>query len=193
MDLVVLAVGQVPELPVGLTVRAVAAPSEAVALARTVMPDVVLVDLGGGTAAAAAVGALAAELPALPVVTIADGPDQVLDVVRAGATGYVLRTDPALPEIVRAAAAGGTAFGDGLAAHVLDATALADDSELPRLTGRETEVLKLVVEGLTARQIATRLTLSPRTVENHIQNILRKFSVPGRAALVRYAIEHGLA
>jgi len=50
-----------------------------------------------------------------------------------------------------------------------------------------------VVEGLTARQIATRLVLSPRTVENHVQHILRKVGLPNRAALVRYAIEEGLA
>jgi DNA-binding NarL/FixJ family response regulator len=50
-----------------------------------------------------------------------------------------------------------------------------------------------VVDGLTARQIATRLVLSPRKVENHIQRVLRRLDVPNRAALVRYAIENGLA
>jgi DNA-binding NarL/FixJ family response regulator len=54
-------------------------------------------------------------------------------------------------------------------------------------------VLRLVVEGFTGKQIATRLVLSPRTVENHVQNTLRKLGLPNRAALVRYAIEHGLA
>jgi DNA-binding NarL/FixJ family response regulator len=62
-----------------------------------------------------------------------------------------------------------------------------------RLTAREGDVLALVVDGLTARQIATRLVLSPRTVENHIQRVLRRLDVPNRAALVRYAIENGLA
>jgi DNA-binding NarL/FixJ family response regulator len=94
--------------------------------------------------------------------------------------------------VLRAAATGGPAFGEGLAERALDAAA-AGDAATPRLTERESEVLRLVVEGLTARQIATRLVLSPRTVENHIQRTLRKFDVPGRAALVRYAIEHGLA
>nr|WP_255426759.1 helix-turn-helix transcriptional regulator [Pseudonocardia sp. C8] len=64
---------------------------------------------------------------------------------------------------------------------------------VPELSPREAEVLRLVVEGLTARQIAARLVLSPRTVENHVQRLLRKFDVPGRGALVRYAIEKGLA
>jgi DNA-binding NarL/FixJ family response regulator len=64
--------------------------------------------------------------------------------------------------------------------------------EVPQLTDRETEVLRLVARGLTAKQIATRLVLSHRTVENHVQNTLRKLQLHNRAALVRYAIEHGL-
>ena len=64
---------------------------------------------------------------------------------------------------------------------------------LARLTERESDVLRLVVEGLTGRQIAARLVLSPRTVENHVQHLLRKLDLPNRAALVRFAIEQGLA
>ncbi|MCY7372711.1 MAG: LuxR C-terminal-related transcriptional regulator [Spirochaetaceae bacterium] len=60
-------------------------------------------------------------------------------------------------------------------------------------TEREADVLRLVVDGLTGRQIAARLVLSPRTVENHVQHVLRKLGLPNRAALVRYAIENGLA
>jgi DNA-binding NarL/FixJ family response regulator len=63
---------------------------------------------------------------------------------------------------------------------------------VPRLTERETEVLRLVARGLTAKQIATRLVLSHRTVENHVQNTLRKLQLHNRAELVRYAIENGL-
>ena len=54
-------------------------------------------------------------------------------------------------------------------------------------------MLRLIVDGLTAKQIAARLVLSQRTVENHVQNMLRKLRLTGRAALVRYAIENGLA
>jgi DNA-binding NarL/FixJ family response regulator len=192
VTLTVIVVGELT-LPAEIAPVRSVEPGQAVPATRAAQPDVVLVDLDAGAPAAAAVGALAAELPGVPVVAVASAPDQVLDVVRAGATGYVLRDDPALPQIVRAAAAGGTAFGDGLAAHVLDATAFGADVGVPHLTERESEVLRLVVEGLTARQIATRLVLSPRTVENHIQHVLRKVDVPGRAALVRYAILHGLA
>ncbi|MCE3556503.1 response regulator transcription factor [Pseudonocardia sp. RS11V-5] len=195
VELAVLVVGELP-VP-GVAVRAAVPPADALAAARALRPQVVLVDADAGPAALQAVETLAAALPELPVVGTGTGPELVLDVVRAGATGYVLRTDPALAEVLRAAAAGGPAFGEGLAERALDAAARAHggaaDAATPRLTERESEVLRLVVEGLTARQIATRLVLSPRTVENHIQRTLRKFDVPGRAALVRYAIEHGLA
>ncbi|GAA4674379.1 response regulator transcription factor [Pseudonocardia yuanmonensis] len=192
MELVVLVVGD-PTVPAPLGVRSVVPPAEAVAAARRLRPQVVLVDADTGPAALHAVETLAAELPDIPVVGTGAGPELVLDVVRAGATGYVLRDDAALAEVLRAAVEGGPAFGEGLAERALDGAASAVDAATPRLTEREAEVLRLVVEGLTARQIATRLVLSPRTVENHIQRTLRKFDVPGRAALVRYAIEHGLA
>ena len=62
----------------------------------------------------------------------------------------------------------------------------------PALTDRELEVLRLIAKGLTARQVAERLVLSPRTVQNHIQNTLHKLQLHNRAQLVRYAIEQGL-
>jgi DNA-binding NarL/FixJ family response regulator len=192
VELAVVIVGEQAELPEPLSVHASVPADRALDVVRRTGPAVVLVDLDAHPAATAVVGQLVAELPAVPVVALADRPDQILDVVRAGAAGFVLRADPALPDILRTAAAGGTAFGEGLAERVLD-TVASVDADAPHLTERESEVLRLVVEGLTAKQIATRLVLSPRTVENHIQRTLRKVDVPGRAALVRYAIEHGLA
>ena len=67
------------------------------------------------------------------------------------------------------------------------------DDGTPRLTPRETEVLRLVAKGLTARQVAERLVLSHRTVENHVQSTLGKLALHNRAQLVRYAVERGLA
>ena len=61
-----------------------------------------------------------------------------------------------------------------------------------RLTERETEVLKMVAKGLSYRQIAERLVLSHRTVQNHVQNTLRKLQMHNRVELTRYAIERGL-
>jgi DNA-binding NarL/FixJ family response regulator len=72
------------------------------------------------------------------------------------------------------------------------ADAPAEGAEPPRLTERETDVLRLVAKGLTARQIAERLVLSHRTVENHVQSTLRKLQLHNRVELARYAIEHGL-
>jgi DNA-binding NarL/FixJ family response regulator len=66
------------------------------------------------------------------------------------------------------------------------------DSSRPQLTERETEVLRLVAKGLTYAAIADRLVLSRRTVENHVQNSLRKLQLHNRSELVRYAIEQGL-
>ena len=69
----------------------------------------------------------------------------------------------------------------------------ADDDGAPRLTPRETDVLRQVAKGLTARQVAERLGVSHRTVENHVQNTFTKLALHNRAQLVRYALEHGLA
>ena len=122
----------------------------------------------------------------------------VLEAVKAGATGYLLKSASAveLVDAVRRTAAGDAVFTAGLAGLVLGEyrrMAAAPADEGPRLTDRETEVLRLVAKGLTARQVAERLTLSHRTVENHVQNTLSKLQLHNRAQLVRYAVEKGLA
>ena len=116
--------------------------------------------------------------------------DIVLAAVRAGAAGCVVVPVPA--DAVLRTAAGEAVFSPGLAEVVLNAHSGAG-APAAALTDREGEVLRLVVEGLTGRQIAARLVLSPRTVENHVQRVLRKLGQPNRAALVRYAVENGLA
>ncbi|MCK5756935.1 MAG: response regulator transcription factor, partial [Mycobacterium sp.] len=73
----------------------------------------------------------------------------------------------------------------------ISATPDRDDSR-PTLTDRETEVLRLVAKGFSAKQIGTRLSLSHRTVENHVQATLRKLQLGNRVELTRYAIEQGL-
>jgi DNA-binding NarL/FixJ family response regulator len=87
-------------------------------------------------------------------------------------------------------------FTPGLAGLVLgEYRRMARQPQLdaPTLTGRETEVLRQVATGRTARQIADALVISHRTVENHVQSALRKLQLHNRIELVRYAIEHGLA
>ncbi len=66
------------------------------------------------------------------------------------------------------------------------------DDGTPRLTERETEILRLVAKGLSSRQIAERLVISHRTVQNHTQNVLSKLQLHNRVELTRYAIERGL-
>jgi DNA-binding NarL/FixJ family response regulator len=97
-------------------------------------------------------------------------------------------------------AAGDTVFTPGLAGLVLGefrrladpATSAADGPPTPELTARETEVLRMVAKGMSYKQIADRLVLSHRTVQNHVQNTLRKLQLHNRVELTRYAIEQGL-
>ncbi|WP_433289138.1 response regulator transcription factor [Pseudonocardia sp. CA-142604] len=162
-------------------------------------PRVVVVDLADGPTALAVIGSIAAAVPQTPVLTLSAAPDHatVLAAVRAGATSHLVApaTAQELADALRRTATGHAVFSPGLADVVLEEFGrpadLLDGSR--RLTEREADVLRLVVDGLTARQIAARLVLSPRTVENHVQNVLRKLRLRSRAALVRYAIENGLA
>lgn len=120
----------------------------------------------------------------------------VLEAVKAGASGYLLKSATAaeLADAVRRTAAGDAVFTAGLAGLLLgEYRRTAEDAAAPHLTARETEVLRLVAKGLTARQAAGRLGLSHRTVENHVQSTMTKLALHNRAQLVRYAVEQGLA
>ncbi len=131
------------------------------------------------------------------LVLSASGEDaDVLEAVKAGATGYLVKSASTadLVDAVRRTAAGQPVFSPGLAGLVLgEYTRVERQPDGPRLTPRETEVLRLVARGLTARQVAERLVLSHRTVENHVQSTLTKLALHNRAQLVRYAVERGLA
>ena len=123
----------------------------------------------------------------------------VLAAVKAGATGYLVKSASRqeLLAAVRRVASGDSVFTPGLAGLVLgefrriaDAPAGQDVGE--HLTERETEVLKMVAKGMSYKQIAERLVISHRTVQNHVQNTLRKLQMHNRVELTRYAIERGL-
>ena len=126
--------------------------------------------------------------------------DDVLQAVKAGATGYLVKSASSreLVDAVRRVAVGDTVFTPGLAGLVLgEFRRMADpgrarDSTLPELTERETEILKMVAKGIGYKDIAERLVLSHRTVQNHVQNTLRKLQLHNRVELTRYAIEQGL-
>ena len=124
----------------------------------------------------------------------------VLEAVKAGATGYLVKSASRaeLVAAVRRVAQGDTVFTPGLAGLVLgEFRRMADgpepeDPNAPRLTDRETEILKMVAKGMEYKQIAERLVLSHRTVQNHVQNTLRKLQMHNRVELTRWAIERGL-
>ncbi|MEU9884997.1 response regulator transcription factor [Sphaerisporangium sp. NPDC051017] len=175
---------------------------QALRVAAAVRPDVVILDL---------------RLPDLPGVEVARGlaacdppprvlvlsasaeQDDVLEAVKAGASGYLVKSAgrEEFLDAVRRTAEGEPVFTPGLAGLVLGeyrrlAGRTGPDAGGPRLTDRETEVLRLVAKGLSYKQIAERLVLSHRTVQNHVQNTLNKLQLHNRVELVRYAIERGL-
>ena len=172
----------------------------AVRIAAAVRPEVVLMDLQlpGRSGVDATRAILSADPSARVLVLSASGEDDdVLAAVKAGATGYLLKSASReeLTAAVARTARGDTVFSPGLAGLVLGEfrrMATGPDPSAPRLTEREVEVLRLVAKGLTARQIADRFVLSHRTVQNHIQNTLRKLQLHNRVELTRYAIEQGL-
>jgi DNA-binding NarL/FixJ family response regulator len=175
----------------------------AIRIAAAVRPDVVLMDLNlGSSSGVEATREITNTLPDTRVLVLsASGEHQdVLEAVKAGASGYLVKSASVreLIDAVERTASGDPVFTPGLAGMVLGeyrrmAQAPVGGATPPRLTERETEVLRLVAKGLTSRQIAGRLVLSPRTVENHVQSTLRKLQLHNRVELARYAIEHGLA
>ncbi|TCP57401.1 LuxR family two component transcriptional regulator [Tamaricihabitans halophyticus] len=187
----------------GFEVRATAGDvASAVRIASAARPDVVLMDLNLGTASGVeAILAIAKDLPDTRVLVLSASGEHadVLEAVKAGASGYLVKSASAeeLVDAVQRTAEGDPVFTAGLAGLVLGeyrrmAASPESGDEAPRLTERETEVMRLVAKGLTAKQIATRLKISHRTVENHVRSTLRKLQLHSRIDLVRYAIEHGL-
>jgi DNA-binding NarL/FixJ family response regulator len=168
--------------------------------ANVVKPDVIVMDmqLSDGTGVQATAEVLAVSPSSRILILSASGErGDVLEAVKAGATGYLVKSasKAELADAVRATGEGRAVFTSGLAGLVLGEyrrIAGTPDVAAPALTDRETEVLRFVAKGLTAKQIAERLSLSHRTVENHVQATFRKLQVANRVELARYAIEHGL-
>jgi DNA-binding NarL/FixJ family response regulator len=187
----------------GFTVVASAANgAEALARFPASRPDVVVLDLQIPSPNGVEVTAeVVRQNPAVRVLILSASGEQkdVLDAVKAGAIGYLVKSASRaeLIDAVNRVAVGDTVFTPGLAGLVLgEYRRLIDepaaDDKAPRLTERETEVLRLVAKGLSYKQIADRLVISHRTVQNHVQNTLGKLQLHNRVQLVRYAIETGL-
>ena len=157
--------------------------AQALDAARRAAPDLVLMDVGmKGINGIESTRQLVRELPALKVLVLSmyDNAEYVREAIEAGARGYVLKDRPAdeIVQAIRTVMAGGTHLSAGIAAEGGDA-----------LTPREREVLALIAEGLSSRDIGERLSMGVRTVETHRTNLRRKLDLGSPAALVRYAVE----
>lgn len=165
-------------------------------------PDLVLMDIGMGRCdGLEATRLIKAELPEtrIVMVTISDNEDHLFEAIKSGAEGYLLKNMPReeLSHVLTAIAAGETAFSRGLAMKILDEySRLAREGPAQEdsdgLTSREREVLQLLADGSTNRDIASALYISENTVKFHMRNILAKLHLRNRAQAVAYVIRTGL-
>ena len=174
---------------------------EAVAVAAEIQPDVVLMDLQmPGTNGVDATRAIVGASPhvGVLVVTMFDDDDSVFAAMRAGARGYVLkgaRYDEVL-RAIRAVGGGEAIFSPAVAARLIDyfgnIRPTTPPKVFPELSDREREILALIAGGARNADIADRLVLSPKTVRNHVSNILSKLQVADRSQAAIRAREAGL-
>lgn len=173
---------------------------EAVERCAATEPDVVMMDLHlGGTSGVEATRRIVERRPAqgVLVVTMMDDDDSVFAAVRAGARGYLLKGagPDEIERAVRAVANGEVLLAPAIAARAMSYMAglrTGGPVPFPELTDREREVLDLVATGLDNLSIARRLSVSSKTVRNHLSNILTKLQVADRAQAIVRAREAGL-
>ncbi len=167
------------------------------------LPDVVLLDVhmpgGGGRAVLEAVTSVAPDVAFL-ALSVSDAAEDVIDVIRAGARGYVTKniSGTELVDAIRRIAEGDAVFSPRLAGFVLDAfadpgsvraTPPSLDPELDQLTPRERQVLRLIARGYAYKEIARELGISAKTVESHVSAVLRKLQLANRYQLTFWANE----
>jgi DNA-binding NarL/FixJ family response regulator len=176
--------------------------SAALSLVRELTPDVVVMDLNmPGMNGIEATREITRQAPLTRVVvlTISDEDDDVIDAILAGACGYLLK-DSSIQDLmqgIRAASVGEALISPHIAAKVLQRLrASSVDSEAvaqgPELSDRETQVLRLIANGKDNAEIAQDLHISPKTVKNHISNILMKLQIENRIQAAVYAVRRGL-
>jgi len=174
---------------------------EAVRMSRQLAPDVVLMDLNMPDMSGLEATPLVLKTsPATKVLalTVHDSKEYVFKMLRAGAHGYVLKdTSPEeLVRAVQAVARGQAFFSPGVSSIVLENFRESSNDEpdkgSPRLSGREQQILKSIAEGATAKEIASRLNLSVRTVETYRVRLKRKLHARNIAELLTRARQHGV-
>jgi DNA-binding NarL/FixJ family response regulator len=180
-----------------------AAGNEALRLTRELAPDVVVMDLNmpgmSGVEATRHISAVA-PLTRVLVLTISDQDTDVMDAILAGACGYLLK-DASIQELMRgiqSAALGESLISPHIASKVLQRVRASTTSPAiaetirSELSDREIEVLKLIANGKDNAQIAAELHISPKTVKNHISNILMKLQIENRIQAAVYAVRSGI-
>ncbi|MBX5473996.1 MAG: response regulator transcription factor [Thermoleophilia bacterium] len=186
-----------------LVVGEAASGAEAVRIVSELTPDVVVMDLNmpemGGIEATRHITATA-PLTRVLMLTISDQDSDVMDAILAGACGYLLK-DASIQDLIlgiRAAARGESLISPTIAARLLQrvraTTAQPHIAEVIRaeLSEREIEVLKLIANGKDNALIAAELHISPKTVKNHISNILMKLQIDNRIQAAVYAVRSGI-
>jgi DNA-binding NarL/FixJ family response regulator len=170
---------------------------EAVRLARRLQPDLALIDvampgLNGVDAAREVVRASPGS--GVLILSMHDESPYVTEALRAGARGYVLKTQPVaeLLEAMRQVSRGNVYVAPGLWRDVVDSYRSGEEAAPDPLTPREREVLQLIAEGHTTKQIADSLGISFKTAESHRTHLMGKLDIHATAGLVRYAIRRGL-
>jgi DNA-binding NarL/FixJ family response regulator len=177
--------------------------TEALKQVREVAPDVVVMDLNmpgiSGVEATRQISMIA-PLTRVLVLTISDQDGDVMDAIYAGACGYLLK-DSSIQELmqgIRAAAVGESLVSPTIAAKVLQRVRASSASQheaetiQSELSDREIEVLKLIANGKDNALIAAELHISPKTVKNHISNILMKLQIENRIQAAVYAVRSGI-
>ena len=169
--------------------------ADALQKAHELKPDVILMDLMMPVMdGIAAIGILRRDLPDIEVIALTSVLEDaaVFSAMRAGATGYLLKDTEAeeLCRAIKAAAAGQVQLSPQAAARLLREVPAPDSPE--KLTELETEVLRLLAQGLANKEIAAALTIGEKTVKTHVSNILAKLGVVSRTQAALYAARIGL-
>ncbi|MDO9281347.1 MAG: response regulator transcription factor [Methylotenera sp.] len=176
---------------------------EGVKRAKQLKPDVVLLDLHmPGTSGLEAIPLLREEVPQAQVImlTVSEDADDLLEALRAGARGYLLKNIEMdfLLDSIRRAAAGESVMSAQMAGKLADTIRTPQSgsakagSNLGKLTPREREIIAMLASGASNKEIARTLDLAESTVKIHVQGILRKLNLASRVQAAVYAVEHGL-
>lgn len=174
---------------------------EALQMTEKLIPDVVIIDIQiSGLDGIETIRRIREKHPpvSILVLTLIDQDKRFHEAIYAGATGYLLKTAPSSDVIegIRLIFRGGSVLDPVMARKLLDNLTGARKPELRKstelLTPRELDVLKLMVKGLSNKEMAENLFISDKTVKIHVSNILKKLRVKSRSQAIIYAVQHGL-